>query len=136
MARVLGVPRQGYYTWLYTNNKTASRQAIVDVLVFTEFQESKGRNGYRRVHSGLLEKGYKYGHNTIQNFMKLQQLQGRMKRRFVKTTDSNHNMPVNPNILKRDFSADLPNKKWVGDVNYIWTVWLGLPGKAPRFVYL
>jgi transposase InsO family protein len=39
----------------------------------------------------------------------------------VRTTDSRHNRPVAPNLLKRDFSADAPNEKWVGDIVGIWT---------------
>jgi len=44
----------------------------------------------------------------------------RPKRRFH-TTDSQHNRPVAPNLLKRDFSGDAPNEKWVGDIVGIWT---------------
>lgn len=37
------------------------------------------------------------------------------------TTDSNHNDPVADDLLKRDFSADKPNQKWVTDITYIQT---------------
>lgn len=39
----------------------------------------------------------------------------------MRTTDSGHNRPVAPNLLKRDFSARAPNEKWVGDTVGIWT---------------
>jgi transposase InsO family protein len=39
----------------------------------------------------------------------------------VKTTDSNHSNPVAPNLLKRDFTADAPNTKWVADITGIET---------------
>jgi transposase InsO family protein len=44
----------------------------------------------------------------------------------MKTTDSNHNNPVAPNLLKRDFTADAPNTKWVADITGIGTAeeWL------------
>jgi transposase InsO family protein len=45
----------------------------------------------------------------------------RRPKRRVRTTDSQHNRPVAPNLLKRDFSADAPNEKWVGDIVGIWT---------------
>ncbi len=42
------------------------------------------------------------------------------KKRFkVNTTDSNHNLPVAPNILNRDFYASAPDEKYVGDITYI-----------------
>lgn len=45
----------------------------------------------------------------------------RRPKRRVSTTDSRHNRLVAPNLLKRDFSADAPNEKWVGDIVGIWT---------------
>ena len=44
----------------------------------------------------------------------------KMKRRFkINTTDSNHNLPIAPNILNRDFYAYMPDTKYVGDITYI-----------------
>ena len=37
------------------------------------------------------------------------------------TTDSKHDQPIAPNLLKREFNADKPNQKYVGDITYIWT---------------
>jgi len=42
-------------------------------------------------------------------------------KRFCKTTDSNHNLPVAPNLLERNFETDRPDLAWVGDITYIWT---------------
>jgi putative transposase len=46
-------------------------------------------------------------------------LQGRRKRRKVTMTDSKHAFPVASNVLNREFKAEAPNEKWVGDINYI-----------------
>ena len=50
------------------------------------------------------------------------------RRRFKVTTDSDHNLPVAPNLLNREFSVAAPNKIWVGDITYVWTAegWLYL----------
>ena len=50
------------------------------------------------------------------------------KRRFVVTTDSNHDLDVAENVLNREFHASAPNTKWTGDITYIWTLegWLYL----------
>jgi transposase InsO family protein len=44
------------------------------------------------------------------------------KRRKARTTDSNHHMPIAPNLLERDFEACAPNKKWVTDITFIATL--------------
>jgi transposase InsO family protein len=42
-------------------------------------------------------------------------------KRFRKTTDSNHEFPVAPNLLERKFDVNAPDTTWVGDITYIWT---------------
>lgn len=37
------------------------------------------------------------------------------------TTDSHHRLYIAANWLDGDFAADAPNRKWVGDITYIWT---------------
>jgi transposase InsO family protein len=51
--------------------------------------------------------------------MKDLNLKVKMKKRYKNTTDSNHNLPIAPNLLNRDFCASNPNEKWVGDITYI-----------------
>jgi transposase InsO family protein len=43
------------------------------------------------------------------------------KPRFRRTTDSNHEYPIAPNLLERRFTAARPNEVWVGDITYVWT---------------
>ncbi len=42
-------------------------------------------------------------------------------RKYKATTNSKHSLPVAPNLLKQDFSAERPDQKWVSDITYIWT---------------
>ena len=53
---------------------------------------------------------------------------GRKKRRFVTTTQSNHQLAVAPNLLQRRFEVERPNQVWVGDITYVrtWQGWLYL----------
>ena len=46
-------------------------------------------------------------------------LRSRRARKYVRTTDSNHNRPVVENLLERDFSASAPDEKWLADITYI-----------------
>lgn len=49
-------------------------------------------------------------------------------KKFKATTNCNHKLPVAPNLLNQDFSAAMPNEKWVTDITQIWTDkgWLNL----------
>src|SRR5690606_31700411 len=50
-----------------------------------------------------------------------QELRAKARKKFKATTNSNHSLPVAPNLLNQDFSADRPDSKWVGDITYLWT---------------
>lgn len=43
------------------------------------------------------------------------------KAAFRVTTNTDHDHPIAPNLLERNFSADAPDKVWVGDITYAWT---------------
>jgi transposase InsO family protein len=51
--------------------------------------------------------------------MRQEGIRGKQKRRFVVTTDSDHRLPVVPNILDRRFTVGTPNEVWTGDITYI-----------------
>ncbi|WP_181350881.1 IS3 family transposase [Thalassobacillus sp. CUG 92003] len=50
------------------------------------------------------------------------------KRSYIQTTNSNHSDPIYSNILKRNFYSEAPDRVWVSDITYIWTLegWLYL----------
>jgi transposase InsO family protein len=60
--------------------------------------------------------------------MREQGLYGRLPRRFRRTTDSNHDQAVAPNVLGRRFQVNRPNEVWVSDITYVrtWEGWLFL----------
>ena len=53
--------------------------------------------------------------------MRKNRISGLQKRRWKRTTDSRHKLPVAENLLDRNFKADAPNQVWVGDITYVWT---------------
>ena len=78
--------------------------------------------GTRRIKDKLLELyGLFVSRRKISNIMKNLSLKVKMKRRYKNTTDSNHTLPIAPNILNRDFKALSPDTKYVGDITYIAT---------------
>jgi len=76
------------------------------------------RYGYRRVTHELKREGWAVNHKRVARIMKEESLQCQVKRRWVKTTDSNHPYPVYPNLLK-GVTVTRPNEVWVADITYI-----------------
>jgi len=124
MARVLGVSRSGYYAWRHRQGKPSRRQqtqARLDQRTQAAFAKSKGRNGSPRLTRDLADQGHHYDRKTVASSMQRQNLVAKAARKFKATTQSDHKLPVAPNLLQQDFAADRPNQKWVGDITYLWT---------------
>ncbi len=122
MCRVLGVSSSGYYAW--RTRPTAPRatsDAHLAVEIAGAHQRSRGTYGSPRVHAELRARGVRVGRKRVERLMREKGLQARRKRRFRRTTDSNHPNPLAPNVLKRRFDPDAPNAVWVTDVTYVWT---------------
>ena len=83
--------------------------------------------GYRRVTFELHEQGRVINHKRVMRLMKENGLSVRARRRFMVTTDSNHDGPIFPNLAK-DIVPTGVNQLWVADITYI-TI-------ATGFVYL
>jgi len=118
---VLKVSRSGYYAWRRRPpSATAERRQAIAQAAQQSHRDSHGTYGYRRVHQDLREDpAIACGRETVRRVMADLGLSGRPKRRFVKTTDSNHAEPVATNLLQRDFTATRPNQKWLADITYI-----------------
>ncbi|WP_224055373.1 IS3 family transposase [Vibrio penaeicida] len=124
MAKVFEVSRSGFYYWIKHRHKYIQREAIrqkLDEKVKKAFDNSKGRDGSRRIQKELAENGDSRNVKTIAASMKRQDLTPKAARKFKCTTDSKHKMPVAPNLLAQDFNATAPNQKWAGDITYLAT---------------
>lgn len=66
--------------------------------------------------------------NRLYKLQKANNLYAKMKRKYKATTNSNHNLPVAPNLLNQNFETTKPNSVWVTDISYIDTYegWLYL----------
>ena len=126
---VLDVSRSGYYAW---KRRPAPPRAMEDAAIVVEIKAAykAGRRAYGspRVHRELRAKGRRVGRKRVERLMRQQGIVARKRRRFRKTTDSNHPHPIAPNVLERNFNVELPNTAWVTDVTYVWTYegWLFL----------
>lgn len=80
--------------------------------------EEPSSGGYRRVTRELHRRGYRANHKRVLALMRQENLTCRQHRRWIHTTDSDHRLPVYPNVA-RDVVLSGPNQLWVGDITYI-----------------
>lgn len=68
------------------------------------------------------------GKERVRKLMALHGIRARHKRKYIATTNSNHDLPVAPNLLQRDFSPAAPNQVWTSDITHVATAegWLYL----------
>jgi transposase InsO family protein len=93
------------------------------------FAESERTYGSPRMREALEAEGEATSRKRVQRLMRCMGLVGRgPRRRFVRTTDSNHGFSVAPNLLDRQFQPDAPDRVWATDITYIPTAkgWLYL----------
>jgi len=83
--------------------------------------------GYRRVDAELRHRGIVVNAKKIRRLMREHALNPKQRRRFIATTDSDHNYPIFPDLAK-NMMPDSPNQLWVADITYL--------AVATGFVYL
>ena len=90
--------------------------------------DTRGSYGSRRMSGQLREDGYDVGRYRARSLMKKAGVSVKRRKRFKRTTDSNHKLPVAPNLLNRQFEVERPNTVWCADITYLWTIegWLYL----------
>ena len=122
MCEVLGVSRSGYYEWRRRKPSQRSREDAVLTTEITDiFEMSRQTYGRHRIRAELRDRGHRCGHNRVGRLMRQAQLRTRRRRQRPRTTQSNHQLPIAPNVLQRDFTATAPNQKWLADITYIAT---------------
>lgn len=126
MCSVLGVSTSGYGAWrARLNRPETKREAYRKELrqkICKSFHESQGTYGSPRVHDDLVEWGYQVSPKTVARLMKEMDLKATPEEMYVVTTDSNHDLEVFPNLLKRNFTATQPDRVWVADITYVRTL--------------
>ena len=121
MCKIFKADKSSYYHWIKNGCIIQKIDKKLNELVEIIFIQSRQTYGTRRIKDKLVKQyGVVISRRRIKNILKYLGLSVRMKRRFkVMTTDSNHNLPIAPNILNRDFYASKTDEKYVGDITYI-----------------
>ena len=120
MAKVLDVSTSGYYAWLSRPESRRKRERrYLDVLVKAAFEASKRRYGSLKISRQLETQGHPYSRSRVADSMRRQGLRSKVRRKFVVTTDTKHDLKASPNLLNRDFDVDRPNNVWTSDITYL-----------------
>ena len=122
MCRELGVSPSGYYA--YRNRGICDRKRDDLELVpqiHAEFRKHPRGCGSRMICGALRAQGIAVSRKRVVRLMSEENLRHRLKRRFVRTTQSRHNKRVANNVLDRAFEVGEPNKVWASDITYIHT---------------
>jgi putative transposase len=126
----LGVSASGFFDWKRRpQSATAARRAELTALVIKIFDDSDETYGYRRVHAELGRRGVAAGPELVRAIMRDQGLVPCQPRPWrASLTDNDGREQAIPDLVNRDFTADAPGQKMVGDITYIptWEGWLYL----------
>ena len=122
LCAAVGVSRSAYYAW---SKSTRSKREVANERLLAEIRaihvEHEARYGSPRMVDELRDRGHEVGKHRVARLMRENGIWARIRRRFRHTTDSNHRLPVAPNLLAQNFTTTAPNQAWVGDITYIWT---------------
>ena len=146
MCKRLSVSRSGFYSWAGRPRPArARRDQQLAVSIAAIHAQSRGTYGNSRVFlldeptrgvdvaarseiyraiNELVKAGESVGKKRVARLMRDQGLTGKPPKKFVRTTDSGHHLPVASNLVQRQFEAEGPNQLWVADISYIGT-WEG-----------
>jgi transposase InsO family protein len=130
MCLLLEVSRSGFYEWrTRPASATAERREELKLLITKSFDDSDGTYGYRRVHADLADWGVPCGPELVRSLMRELGLEPCQPKpwRFSLTENDGQEHHI-PDLVRRDFTAEAPGQKMVGDITYIptWEGWVYL----------
>lgn len=124
---VLAVSRSGYYKY---RQRKLSEKAVQEVLLLEEVkqlaQESDNSYGSRSISKRLQAKGYALGRYAAKTLMRKAGVVCKQRRRYRVTIRSHGDGRAADNVLNRLFKVSAPNRCWVADITFLWTLegWL------------
>jgi transposase InsO family protein len=130
MCELLNVSKSGFYDWRNRpQSETAQRRKLLEIKVRALFAANNEEYGYRRIHAALVRGGEAVDDETVRKIMRelgLVPCQPRPWRCSLTEQDGQAG-PI-PDLVNRDFTADEPGQKMVGDITYIdtWEGWVYL----------
>ena len=133
LCKVLDVSSSGFHQYQQRRAQEMSPRSRVSddalrVHIKAIHVQVKGEYGWPRMWKELLARGVRVGKERVRQSMVRHSIRARHKRKYIATTNSNHSLPVAPNLLERNFTARQPNQVWTSDITYVATAegWLYL----------
>jgi len=109
----MGVARSSFYA--EPQGELRDEEIVAEIRVITDMFEVYG---YRRVDAELRHRGFLVNAKKVRRLMREHDLNPRRRRRFVRTTDSDHDGPIHP-FVAREFEVHGPDQLWVADLTYV-----------------
>jgi putative transposase len=130
LCRLLGVARSGYYAWLEGKEsvRSAGNRLLLEQ-IRQLFHAHRGNYGSPRITQALRGQGQRCNRKRVERLMRADGLKARSaKCRRVRTTNSEHDQPVAPNLLLNRPAPSKADEVWVADITYVPTAqgWLFL----------
>lgn len=116
LCKAADVSRSGYYRFLKPGVDKTEEMELRDEIQKIAIQ--RPAYGYRRITAELVRRNRVVNRKRVLRIMREDNLLCLRRRSFVRTTDSDHKMPVYPNLAK-DVKPNGLNQLWVADITYI-----------------
>jgi putative transposase len=122
LCQVLKVSRSGYYDW---KNRSSSKRDRENAALTEQIREvherSRGIYGYPRVHAELRALGVRCSRKRVARLMRKAGIKGCRRGRKKRTTRRDPHATPAADLLKRNFTAEAPDRVWTADITYVHT---------------
>lgn len=120
MCKILDVSRSGYYAWCKRlESQRSKRRKRITKRIHQIFVKSRRLYGSPKITQILRQEGERAAQKTVAKIMRENGLRSRTVRKYKATTYSNHDYPVQENVLNQTFVAERPNQVFMSDITYI-----------------
>lgn len=115
---MLEISRSGYYSW---SKRGPSQHSLTDQAILRELirlHQLYPALGLDSLHQ-MVKPKFHCSRKRVWRLMKQANIHSLRRKAYKRTTNSNHQSPIAPNLLERNFHFSQPGKAWVGDITYI-----------------
>ena len=123
LCRIIGASVSDFYAWrraIPAVQDRAEAEAGLRGHIGRIFSTRRRTYGLPRVHAELRREGRHHSRRRVARLMREMGLSARRgRRRPPRTTDSQHTLPIAPNLLERRFTAERPDTVWLADISHL-----------------
>ncbi len=120
LCRLHNVSESGYYAWLKRkpSSRVLANLALGDRIEAIH-RQSRSTYGRPRIQAELKDDGIRTSDKRVARLMRERHCYGASRRKWITTTTRDRDATVSTDLVKRDFTATLPNQLWVADITYV-----------------